>query len=213
MKFIDPTIVFSFDDFDNYPLTYYTPTQHANRNYALLQPRMCPEQLVSNHHHLLHICKLIVICTTFSSVVGPRMSAKSAKSAKPPPGPPKDDDEGLTQDKLNQLHDLFEEMDEDGGGGLDMDEFKNAMRQTMGNISDKEIELIFMKVSINYKNIASSFSMEHHEQANVNSSLEASLCFFARIRMEGVLSTYNGYPPLPINIATCICLGWGLRFF
>ena len=38
-------------------------------------------------------------------------------------------------------------MDEDGGGGLDIDEFKNAMRQTMGNISDKEIELIFMKVS------------------------------------------------------------------
>jgi len=61
-------------------------------------------------------------------------------------GPPDDLDDGLTQEKLNQLHDIFEEMDEDGGGGLDIDEFKNAMRQTMGNISDKEIELIFMKV-------------------------------------------------------------------
>lgn len=61
-------------------------------------------------------------------------------------GPPDDLDEGMTQEKLNQLHDLFDEMDEDGGGGLDMDEFKNAMRQTMGKISDKEIELLFMKV-------------------------------------------------------------------
>lgn len=60
--------------------------------------------------------------------------------------PPDDLDEGLTQDKLNQLHDIFEEMDEDGGGGLDIDEFKNAMRQTMGSITDKEIELLFMKV-------------------------------------------------------------------
>lgn len=60
------------------------------------------------------------------------------------------DDGGLTQDKLDRLHDLFEEMDEDGdGGGLEMDEFKNAMRHVMGNVTDKEIELLFMKVDAN----------------------------------------------------------------
>ena len=82
------------------------------------------------------------IHTLLLFIIGPVLSGKGTRQ-----GPPDDLDEGLTQDKLNQLHDLFEEMDEDGGGGLDIDEFKNAMRQTMGNISDKEIELIFMKVS------------------------------------------------------------------
>ena len=43
---------------------------------------------------------------------------------------------------------VFAEADEDGGGGLDMEEFRQAMRQSMGmkNISDQDLDQIFMKV-------------------------------------------------------------------
>ena len=55
----------------------------------------------------------------------------------------------LTNEKLKKLQSIFAEADEDGGGGLDMDEFRTAMRQTMGdpNITDTELDMIFMKVS------------------------------------------------------------------
>ena len=44
---------------------------------------------------------------------------------------------------------VFAEADEDGGGGLDMEEFRQAMRQSMGkkNISDQDLDQIFMKVA------------------------------------------------------------------
>jgi len=56
----------------------------------------------------------------------------------------------LTYSKLKALQAIFEEADEDGGGGLDMEEFRFAMRHTMGNnVSDDELDRIFMKVDTN----------------------------------------------------------------
>ncbi len=53
----------------------------------------------------------------------------------------------LTNEKMTKLYSIFEEADEDGGGGLDMDEFRIAMRKAMGDgLSDHELDLIFMKV-------------------------------------------------------------------
>ena len=45
-----------------------------------------------------------------------------------------------------KLLQVFAEADEDGGGGLDMEEFRQAMRQSMGkNVSDQDLDQIFMK--------------------------------------------------------------------
>lgn len=56
----------------------------------------------------------------------------------------------LTNDKLQNLQQIFKEADEDEGGGLDIEEFRGAMRQTMGpNVSDQELDRIFMKVDTN----------------------------------------------------------------
>lgn len=56
----------------------------------------------------------------------------------------------LTNDKLKQLQKIFEEADEDGGGGLDMDEFRTAMRQAMGDhLTDHDLDTMFMKVDTN----------------------------------------------------------------
>ena len=53
----------------------------------------------------------------------------------------------LTNEKLQELHSIFEDADEDGGGGLDMEEFRTAMRKAMGDgLTDHELDLIFMKV-------------------------------------------------------------------
>ena len=58
-------------------------------------------------------------------------------------------EEQLTHEKLIELQKIFEEADEDGGGGLDMDEFRHAMRKAMGaHLSDREMDQIFMKVVI-----------------------------------------------------------------
>ena len=47
-----------------------------------------------------------------------------------------------------KLLQVFAEADEDGGGGLDMEEFRQAMRQSMGkNVSDQDLDQIFMKVT------------------------------------------------------------------
>ena len=56
----------------------------------------------------------------------------------------------LTNQKLKQLEKIFEEADEDGGGGLDMDEFRNAMREALGgDLTDEELDRMFMKVDTN----------------------------------------------------------------
>jgi len=45
---------------------------------------------------------------------------------------------------------FIEESDADEGGGLDIDEFREAMKRTMGSeIDDRQLELIFMKVDTN----------------------------------------------------------------
>ncbi|XP_013775753.1 WD repeat-containing protein on Y chromosome-like [Limulus polyphemus] len=59
------------------------------------------------------------------------------------------------EDKLNfehlkRLQRLFEEMDTDGSGALDMDEFKTAMTALLGGHMDEhELELMFMKIDTN----------------------------------------------------------------
>ena len=56
----------------------------------------------------------------------------------------------LTNRKLQQLQQIFEEADEDGGGGLDMEEFRTAMRHAMGDhLTDDDLDRIFMKVDTN----------------------------------------------------------------
>ena len=74
---------------------------------------------------------------------------RSAKSRVPPPVQAVDDLEGqLTNDKLRELERIFEDADEDGGGGLDMDEFRNAMRKAISqSLTDRELDIMFMKVS------------------------------------------------------------------
>ncbi|XP_076314990.1 WD repeat-containing protein on Y chromosome-like [Tachypleus tridentatus] len=59
------------------------------------------------------------------------------------------------EDKLNfehlkRLQRLFGEMDTDGSGALDIDEFKTAMAALLGgHIDEHELELIFMKIDTN----------------------------------------------------------------
>ncbi len=56
----------------------------------------------------------------------------------------------LTHEKLLRLEQIFDEADEDDGGGLDMEEFRHAMRLTMGDhVTDEELDMIFMKVDTN----------------------------------------------------------------
>ncbi|XP_042318324.1 EF-hand calcium-binding domain-containing protein 8 [Sceloporus undulatus] len=55
----------------------------------------------------------------------------------------------INYDHLRKLERMFREADIDGGGGLDMEEFRKAMKKIMGDISDEDIDVIFMKVDIN----------------------------------------------------------------
>ncbi|XP_077192202.1 EF-hand calcium-binding domain-containing protein 8 isoform X2 [Paroedura picta] len=55
----------------------------------------------------------------------------------------------INYDHLQKLEWMFHEADIDGGGGLDIDEFRKAMKKIMGNISDEDIDVIFMKVDTN----------------------------------------------------------------
>uniref|UniRef100_A0A4W4HR41 WD repeat-containing protein on Y chromosome n=1 Tax=Electrophorus electricus TaxID=8005 RepID=A0A4W4HR41_ELEEL len=44
---------------------------------------------------------------------------------------------------------MFQEADKDGGGALDMDEFREAMRKIVRDVEDEELDIIFMKVDTN----------------------------------------------------------------
>ena len=52
--------------------------------------------------------------------------------------------------QFSKLQKMFEAAEDDGRNGLDIDEFKAALRQTVGrNSTEDEIELLFMKVDAN----------------------------------------------------------------
>ncbi|XP_066480842.1 EF-hand calcium-binding domain-containing protein 8 [Tiliqua scincoides] len=55
----------------------------------------------------------------------------------------------INYDHLRKLERMFREADVDGGGGLDMEEFRKAMKKIMGGISDEDVDVIFMKVDTN----------------------------------------------------------------
>ncbi|XP_053250694.1 EF-hand calcium-binding domain-containing protein 8 isoform X2 [Podarcis raffonei] len=55
----------------------------------------------------------------------------------------------INYDHLRKLERMFREADIDGGGGLDMEEFRSAMKKIMGDVSDEDIDVIFMKVDTN----------------------------------------------------------------
>ena len=53
----------------------------------------------------------------------------------------------ITRERLQALESIFAEADVDRGGHLDRDEFRRAVRCTMGaHLTDMEIDAIFMKV-------------------------------------------------------------------
>ena len=55
-----------------------------------------------------------------------------------------------TNERYSQLQAIFEAADEEGLPGLDLDEFKIALRKTVGhNMTEAQIELLFMKVDAN----------------------------------------------------------------
>ena len=59
-------------------------------------------------------------------------------------------EDSLTNDKLKELEQLFRIFDEDDSGGLDMEEFRNVMRQVNGEeLSDNDCDTLFMKVDTN----------------------------------------------------------------
>ncbi|XP_069035623.1 cilia- and flagella-associated protein 337 isoform X2 [Lepisosteus oculatus] len=62
--------------------------------------------------------------------------------------------QGRVEDQINNEHlqrieRMFREADTDGGGGLDMEEFRDAMKKIMGEVDDEDLDIIFMKVDTN----------------------------------------------------------------
>nr|XP_056700915.1 EF-hand calcium-binding domain-containing protein 8 [Euleptes europaea] len=55
----------------------------------------------------------------------------------------------INYDHLQKLEWMFREADIDGGGGLDMEEFRKAMKKITSSLSDEDIDDIFMKVDTN----------------------------------------------------------------
>ena len=98
-----------------------------------------------------------------NSPLNKKATIGSVQMSVPPVSPPPNESGGggdddpltkledqLTNEKLKQLEQIFEEADEDGGGGLDMDEFRQAMRVAMGDqLTDHELDILFMKVDTN----------------------------------------------------------------
>ncbi|KAJ7987525.1 hypothetical protein DPEC_G00327400 [Dallia pectoralis] len=62
--------------------------------------------------------------------------------------------QGRVEDQINEEHlkrieAMFHEADTDGEGGLDMEEFREAIKKIMGDIDDEDVDIIFMKVDTN----------------------------------------------------------------
>ncbi|CAL8242581.1 unnamed protein product [Merluccius merluccius] len=62
--------------------------------------------------------------------------------------------QGKTETQINaeyfrRITAMFNEADVDGGGGLDMDEFRVSMKKIMAHVDDEDIDIIFMKVDTN----------------------------------------------------------------
>lgn len=60
----------------------------------------------------------------------------------------------MNHEDLELLERIFEEADEDGGGGLDLDEFREALKRIIANKGgilpdENELAIIFMKVDAN----------------------------------------------------------------
>ena len=76
-----------------------------------------------------------------------RGSKKSSRRTKENGGDSSVED---SEEQFSRLQKIFEAAEEDGRGGLDIDEFKVAMRKTVGkNSTEDEIEVLFMKVDAN----------------------------------------------------------------
>ncbi|XP_077864869.1 WD repeat-containing protein on Y chromosome-like [Saccoglossus kowalevskii] len=82
----------------------------------------------------------------------------------------------MNNDHLQKLQMIFEEADEDGGGGLDIDEFRQAMKRTMGagQVDDRQLAIVFMKVDANcdgtvdWDEYLSYMLLEYQERALMN---------------------------------------------
>jgi len=56
----------------------------------------------------------------------------------------------MTNEHLMTLQKIFNETNESGRGGLDMEEFRVALKKTMGrDVDDRELDKMFMKVDTN----------------------------------------------------------------
>eukprot|EP00794_Sanderia_malayensis_P007565 gene7565-8403_t len=56
----------------------------------------------------------------------------------------------MNHDNLERLQEIFEQADEDCGGGLDIEEFGKAMKMAFQNeLDDKQLNMLFMKVDTN----------------------------------------------------------------
>ncbi|RXM93409.1 Microtubule-associated protein RP/EB family member 1 [Acipenser ruthenus] len=55
----------------------------------------------------------------------------------------------INDEHLHRIERMFREADVDGGGGLDMEEFREAMKKIMGEVDDEDLDIIFMKVDTN----------------------------------------------------------------
>jgi len=58
----------------------------------------------------------------------------------------------MNNENLEMLQKIFEDADEDGGGGLDIEEFGQAMKMAFGSVDeldDEQLQLMFMKVDTN----------------------------------------------------------------
>ena len=111
----------------------------------------------------------------------------------------------LTNDKLQELQGIFEEADEDGGGGLDMDEFRNAMRKAMGaHLTDKELDQLFMKVDTNcdgtvdWDEYLSYMLLEYREKDQM--LMESQKPFPKDIRKVRNMSRYQRYSDAMIRV-------------